>query len=371
MQRSTDRILTTHTGSLPRPAELEEAMLKSLEGEQQDPARMRGLIRDATLEVVRRQADCGVDIVNDGEYGKPSYSTYVQQRLDGFGAESVPLNIQDFSDYPGSERSLMADPGFGHLVHPACNAPVSRRDSADAAVAGDIAQLKEAIAGAEATEAFMTAVSPATISMFHENQYYPDTESYLQALAEAMRPEYKAIVDAGLILQVDCPDLGCGHVAYAGKPLEEVKQNLAMHVDILNQALADLPPDRMRMHVCWGNYEGPHHKDIELKQIVGTVLRARPAGLVLEAANPRHEHEWQVFEDVALPEGKVVLPGVIDSTNNYIEHLGGKSDHRRCYLSVGAARQALTQATRAAATAPRVFFGRVDALTTQVHAALT
>jgi 5-methyltetrahydropteroyltriglutamate--homocysteine methyltransferase len=320
MQRSTSRILTTHTGSLPRPEPLESAMLSELEGKQQDPKRIRALVEEATVEVVARQASCGVDIVNDGEFGKPSYATYVKDRLDGFGGESGPMNIRDFTEYPGAEEQLMSDPGFTHLVRPACVGPVSRRPDADEVAADEIALLKRAIEGVDIAEAFMTAVSPATISMFLENQHYPDTDAYVYALADAMAPEYKAIVDSGLILQIDCPDLGCGHVLYPEMPLENLKRNLSMHIDALNGALGDLPTDRMRMHVCWGNYDGPHHRDVELAEIVEIILRAKPDGLVIEGANPRHEHEWQVFERVPLPEGKVLVPGVIDSTNNYIEH---------------------------------------------------
>jgi 5-methyltetrahydropteroyltriglutamate--homocysteine methyltransferase len=320
MERSTRRILTTHTGSLPRPEALEQAMLASLEGRPQDPEQLESLVREATREVVARQARCGIDIVNDGEFGKPSYATYVKDRLTGFEGESAPMNLEDFGEYPGSEEPLMADPGFAHLVRPACVGPVQRRPDADAATAKEISLLKEALNGANVAEGFMTAVSPATIAMFLENRHYPDPESYLYALAEAMAPEYKAIVDAGLVLQVDSPDLGCSHVMYPGVALPEIKDRLSMHIEALNHAVAGLPSDRMRMHVCWGNYDGPHHKDVELKEIVEIILRAEPDGLVLEGANPRHEHEWQVFEQVPLPEGKVLMPGVIDSTNNYIEH---------------------------------------------------
>jgi 5-methyltetrahydropteroyltriglutamate--homocysteine methyltransferase len=189
MQRSTERVLTTHTGSLPRPDALEQAMLASLEGTAQDADELRSLVREATIEVIRRQADCGIDVVNDGEFGKPSYATYVKDRLTGFGGESGPMNIQDLSDYPGAEQGLLTDPGFAHLVRPACTGPVGRRDDADAATAAEISLLKEGLEGVPVTEAFMTAVSPATISMFLENQYYPDEESYLYALADAMKPE--------------------------------------------------------------------------------------------------------------------------------------------------------------------------------------
>jgi 5-methyltetrahydropteroyltriglutamate--homocysteine methyltransferase len=320
MQRSTERIMTTHTGSLPRPDALEQAMLASLEGQAQDPERLESLVRGATIEVVDKQTACGVDIVNDGEVGKPSYATYVKDRLTGFDGESAPMNIEDFAEYPGAEESLLSDPGFSHLVRPACVGPVERHADADTATAKEIALLKEALAGADVAEGFMTAVSPATIAMFLENRHYPDAEAYIYALANAMAPEYKAIVDAGLVLQVDCPDLGCSHVMYPNSPLDDIKRRLSMHVDALNHALGDLPSDQMRMHVCWGNYDGPHHKDVELKEIVEIILGAKPDGLVLEGANPRHEHEWQVFEHVPFPAGKVLMPGVIDSTNNYIEH---------------------------------------------------
>jgi 5-methyltetrahydropteroyltriglutamate--homocysteine methyltransferase len=320
MQRSTTRILSTHTGSLPRPEALEQAMLATLEGEAQDPDQLDSMVREATLDVVARQTGCGIDIVNDGEFGKPSYATYVKDRLTGFDGESAPMNLEDFGEYPGAEEPLMADPGFTHLVRPACVGPVERRPDADAATAKEISLLKDALDRAGAAEGFMTAVSPATISMFLENRHYPDAESYVYALAEAMAPEYRAIVDAGLVLQVDSPDLGCSHVMYPGMPLTETKRRLSMHIEALNRALEGLPSDRMRMHVCWGNYDGPHHKDVELKEIVDIILGAKPDGLVLEGANPRHEHEWQVFEDVPLPDGKVLMPGVIDSTNNYIEH---------------------------------------------------
>jgi 5-methyltetrahydropteroyltriglutamate--homocysteine methyltransferase len=318
MQRSTDRTLTTHTGSLPRPADLERTMLAHLEGRQVDAAELEQLVRQGVREVVSKQAECGVDVVSDGEVGKPSYSTYVSDRLDGFGGESGPMVISDLADYPEAAEVLMADPGFGHMVRPACVGPVALKDPD--AVHRDIAALKAALEGVDVAAAFMTAVSPATISMFFENQHYPDQEAYLTALAEVMRHEYRAIVDAGLILQIDCPDLGCGHVLYADKPEEEVRSILPMHVEVLNHALRDLPADRVRMHVCWGNYQGPHHRDIALRDIVDTVLKVHADGLLLEAANPRHDHEWQVWEDVALPEGKVLIPGVVDTTNNYIEH---------------------------------------------------
>lgn len=316
MQRSSERILTTHTGSLPRPADLEKAMLARLDGVHVGP--MDELIADGVNETVARQKTARVDIVSDGEVSKPSYSTYVADRLDGFGGESDPLVIDDFTAYPDAAEVLMTDPGFTHMRRPACVGPVSRKDMN--AVHRDISMLRDAIEGKNFSGAFMTAPSPATISMFFQNRHYPSQEDYLRALAEAMRPEYEAIATSGLTLQVDCPDLGCGHVLYPGEPQKTVNSRLEMHVEALNEALRGLPEENVRAHMCWGNYQGPHHLDIELREVVQTLLKIRASGFLVEAANPRHEHEWQVWEDVKLPDDKVLIPGVVDTTNNYLEH---------------------------------------------------
>jgi 5-methyltetrahydropteroyltriglutamate--homocysteine methyltransferase len=315
VQRSEDRILTTHTGSLPRPAALEKAMLARLEGK--DAGSLDQLIADGISEIMAKQKSAGIDIVSDGELGKPTYATYVADRLDGFSGESDPLVPGDVAAYPETAGSVITDPGFTHLQRPACTGPVSARDTS--AVHRDIELVKDAMHG-DLSDVFMTAVSPAAISMFFQNRFYPSQEEYLKALADAMRPEYEAIVSSGITLQVDCPDLGCGHVLYSGKPSEDYKPLLGLHVEALNEALAGLPPENIRAHVCWGNYPGPHHLDIELREIVATALNISASGLLVEAANPRHEHEWQVWEDVPLPDDKVLIPGVIDTTNNYIEH---------------------------------------------------
>lgn len=317
MQRSTDRILTTHTGSLPRPEALEKAWLTKLEGKDVDQGEFEELVRAGVREIVDRQVAAGVDIVSDGEVGKPSYSTYVGDRLNGFGGESSVMVVGDIADYPDAAGPLLSDPGFGHMQRPACVAPVSVKDSE--AMNNDIRLLTEAAAAAK-TNAFMTAVSPATISMFFENQYYPTRTEYFAALAEAMRPEYQAIVDAGLTLQIDCPDLGCGHVLYHDKSEDEIVSIIPEHVEALNHALEGIPADKVRMHVCWGNYQGPHHRDIDLRKIVGEVLKVNVSGILIEGANPRHDHEWKIWEDVELPDDKVLVPGVVDTTNNYIEH---------------------------------------------------
>jgi 5-methyltetrahydropteroyltriglutamate--homocysteine methyltransferase len=271
-------------------------------------------VREAVKEVVQQQANCGIDVVNDGERSKISYSTYVKDRLTGFEGRSerkrsVPPDIADF---PGFARRLPTM--LSRYAMPACNGPVRYRGQADAQ--RDIANLKAALEGVSVTEAFMTAASPGVISFFLENQYYPTHEAYLYALADAMKEEYDAIYQAGFLLQLDCPDLALGRL----RGERENAASRALHIKALNHAVRDIPPDRLRLHLCWGNYEGPHHRDIPLQSVIHDVLEARPAGLSFEGANPRHEHEWKVFEQVKLPEGKVVIPGVLDSTTNFIEH---------------------------------------------------
>ena len=315
------RILTTHTGSLPRPPALERAMLDRLEGTPVAEADLAVLVAEATAEVVERQRKAGLDVINDGELGKESYSSYVIERLEGFGGESDVLIMRDLIDYPEAAAAMAVDDGFTHLRRPACVGPVTRSSAADRLIARDIELLRAGIGGAGPDEVFMTAVSPGTIAMFMTNRHYPDHESYLVALAEAMAPEYRAIVNAGFTLQVDCPDLGCwGSLIRHDASTAELVDIARLHLDVLDGALAGLPPERMRMHVCWGNYEGPHHHDIPFAAIAQPVLDARPAGLLIEASNPRHQHEWAVFGDLKIPDGKVVIPGVVDSTVNYIEH---------------------------------------------------
>jgi 5-methyltetrahydropteroyltriglutamate--homocysteine methyltransferase len=300
MERSTDRILTTHTGSLPRPEDLVELLFAGESGQAPDPASLDRRVAETVVASVRQQVEAGVDVVNDGEMGKISYSTYVTGRLSGYeGQVHVP-------------RPARASFRVQRL---ACTGPI--RYIGQQAVQRDVANLKAALQGAKVREAFMTAASPGVISVFQPNQYYASDEQYLLALAEAMRQEYEAIHQAGFLLQLDCPDLtGLSAVEKPGQP----PPDLPLRVDALNHAVANIPADRMRLHLCWGNYEGPHHTDVPLKDIIGEVLEAKPMGLSFEGANPRHEHEWNVFEQVQLPEGKVIIPGVLDSTTNYIEH---------------------------------------------------
>jgi 5-methyltetrahydropteroyltriglutamate--homocysteine methyltransferase len=319
MKRSTDRFLTTHTGSLPRPGDLIRAMFAREEGVPVDAGALAARVRAAVAEVVSKQVAAGLDVVNDGEMSKPSYATYVKDRLSGFGGTSHPLQYRDLSEFPEMARRVFGDPGRSRRRTPACDGSIAVRDAE--AVRTDTGNLAAALAGVSAAEGFLTAASPGVISLFFRNDHYPSHEAYLQAIAEAMRHEYEAVVHAGFVLQVDCPDLGMGrHIQFADLSLDEFRMKARLHVETLNHALANLPPDRLRLHLCWGNYEGPHHHDVALADILDIVLEARPSGLSLEAANPRHAHEWKVFEGVKLPVGKVIIPGVIDSTTNFIEH---------------------------------------------------
>jgi 5-methyltetrahydropteroyltriglutamate--homocysteine methyltransferase len=319
MKRSRDRILTTHTGSLPRPNDLVQLMFAREEGKPVDEKAVHERVRSAVSEIVHKQVDVGLDVINDGEMGKVAYSTYVKDRLTGFEGEGQLSGLADMADFPEYAGRLFTDPAIQHLKTPACNGPIKVKDRE--AVKRDIENLKAAAKEVKFEDMFMTAASPGVISLFLTNRYYPSHEAYLQAIAEAMREEYRSIVEAGIVLQVDCPDLAMGrHIQFADLSIQEFRKRIGLHVEVLNGALDGLPPEQLRMHLCWGNYEGPHHKDVELKEIIDIVLRARPSAILLESCNPRHEHEWAVFQDVKLQPGKILVPGVIDSTNNYIEH---------------------------------------------------
>jgi 5-methyltetrahydropteroyltriglutamate--homocysteine methyltransferase len=315
VRRSVDRILTTHTGSLPRPWDL-LATLEALDaGVAPDPATFQARVRHAVAEAVRKQVAAGVDVVSDGEQGKVGYSTYVRHRLTGFEGSSVVAPRADWADFP---EALARHPRSS-VSRPSCTGPIEWRDRT--AVDGDIANFKGALAGSTAAEGFMTAASPGVIAHFLRNEHYPSREAYLARLAEVMKEEYDAIVRAGLVLQVDCPDLAMSrHLAFADLGTAEFLKIAEANVEALNHALRDIPPDRARLHLCWGNYEGPHHRDVPLRDILPIVLGARPQAISLEGANPRHAHEWAVFRDVKLPDDKVLIPGVLDSTTNFIEH---------------------------------------------------
>jgi 5-methyltetrahydropteroyltriglutamate--homocysteine methyltransferase len=318
MQRSTDRILITHTGSLPRTAKVVELLL----AEQKKPGARRAeltvAVREAVAYVVQKQIECGLDIINDGEQGRTDYTVHVLDRLTGFQGETTPPLGAGDEEFPELAQLLkqFASP-FQH--RPACSGPVDWKDWP--AAQADIDTAKAAASGAKAEEFFMTSPSPGQIARYLKNKYYPSEEAYLFALADVMRREYKAIVDAGLILQLDCPDLAMlRHTVYLDKSLPDFRKIIAVNVAALNHAVHDLPPERMRMHVCWGSTLAPHHTDVDLKDIIDIVLTAHPQAVSFPGANPRHEHEWKIWRDVKLPAGKIIIPGVIDSTSNFVEH---------------------------------------------------
>ena len=307
MKRSTERILTTHTGSLPRPPDLLEMLLLKEEGQQVDRAAFDKRVGTAVSEAVRQQVDVGVDVVNDGEVGKPGYTVYVKERLSGFDGEDpvpgAPSGEEvDFPEYYARRTSQRRG-----VRRPTCTGPVAWKDRD--AIDRDITNLKTAVEGANPGEVFMTAASPGIVAIYHKDRFYGSEEAYLYAVADALKEEYDAIHRAGFLLQLDCPDL-TGHT----------RKTVELGVEVLNYALRDIPSDRMRLHVCWGNAEGPHHLDVPLEEVIELLLTAKPAGLSIEGANPRHEHEWNVFERVKLPDGKVLIPGVLDTTTNFIEH---------------------------------------------------
>jgi 5-methyltetrahydropteroyltriglutamate--homocysteine methyltransferase len=318
MKRSTDRILTTHTGSLPRPPDLADMLVAFDAGNLSGLDALAARTTAAVKEVVEEQRRAGLDVINDGEMGKVGYSTYVKHRLTGFGGQSGQVARGEAKDFPEwNERGRGTLPV---MQRPACDGPIEWKDFA--AVERDIADLKGALATAgPVEEAFMTAASPGVIAIFLANNYFPSREAYLEALAGVMQAEYEAITDAGFVLQLDCPDLAMSrHNRYADMSTPDFVKLVEQNVEVVNEATRNIAPDQMRLHLCWGNYEGPHHMDVELKDILAAVLKARPAGLSFEGANPRHEHEWAVWKDVKLPDGKVIIPGVIDSTTNFIEH---------------------------------------------------
>ncbi|HEY1283188.1 MAG TPA: cobalamin-independent methionine synthase II family protein [Steroidobacteraceae bacterium] len=320
MKTSLDRILTTHVGSLPRPAEVLAYLFAQDKGEPYDPVKFEEAMRVGVEAAVRKQAEAGLDILNDGETAKISYATYIKHRLNGFEIGNAPrATPQDLDDYPDYRDKIAAEGATPKYTRPICRGPITVKTLAP--LHADIARLKVALGGVKSTEGFMSAVSPGTIAVFQPNEYYPSHEAYLEALAAAMRPEYEAIVASGLVLQVDCPDLGMGrHIRFRNVDDEEFLRNAALQVEALNEALKNVPADRVRLHICWGNYEGPHTRDIPLYKVLPVLLKVKPMALLIEGGNPRHEHEWELFKDHPLPADKVLVPGVIDTTTNFVEH---------------------------------------------------
>jgi len=319
MKTSEIRILTTHVGSLPRSKAVTDVVFAREHGEALDKNVARSVIRDAVREVVKRQADAGVDLVSDGEMSKISYATYIKDRITGFEGDSPrqpPKDLEEFPQYLQRQANSGGTPSYSR---PCCVGEVRVKDMGP--VEEDIANFNEALRDASVVEGFMNAASPGVIALFQPNRHYPDHEAYLEALAEAMRPEYEAITNAGLILQLDSPDLGLGrHMMFKDKPDAEYERLAALHVDALNHATRNIDPAKMRLHVCWGNYEGPHHCDAPMSMVLPIALKARPQALLFESSNPRHAHEWTVFRDAEIPEDKILVPGVLDSTTNFVEH---------------------------------------------------
>ena len=319
MKMSTDRILTTHVGSLPRSASVTTVVFAKEAGSLTDFHEHDRVVADAVRHVVARQVAAGIDVVSDGEQSKISYATYIKDRITGFEGDSERRPPRDLEEYPAYMQQAAASGGTPAYKRPRCVGPVGVKDGMPLQI--DLDNFRNALGAAPPVEGFMNAASPGVIALFQPNEHYRSHEAYLEALGEAMRPEYEAIVAAGFVLQLDCPDLGLGrHTMYKDKSEAEYVTLARLHVDIMNHALRHVPADRVRMHICWGNYEGPHHCDVSMDVVLPIALSAKPQGLLFESCNPRHAHEWSVFKNADIPEDKILIPGVIDSVTNFIEH---------------------------------------------------
>jgi 5-methyltetrahydropteroyltriglutamate--homocysteine methyltransferase len=340
MKRSTDRILTTHAGSLPRPDDLRELVMAKANGEAYDQQAFARRVQSAVGEVVEQQLTSGVDVLNDGEFGKSNFSNYARERLSGFEERAVQpgerrigisgRDMQEFPEYFAEHGGFVGASVTGASINrrligarnearlPYCTGPLTYIGHDE--VQRDIANFKAALQGREVSEAFMPAVAPGTIEHWLHNAYYPNDEAYLLAIADAMHEEYKAITDAGFILQIDDPDLPDAWQMHPEMSVAEYRRFAELRIDALNHALRDLPIEQVRLHVCWGSYHGPHKHDIPLKDIADIVLKVRAQAYSVEAGNPRHEHEWKVWRDMKLPEGKILIPGVVGHSSDFIEH---------------------------------------------------
>jgi 5-methyltetrahydropteroyltriglutamate--homocysteine methyltransferase len=319
MRLSTDRILTTHVGSMPRPQPLVDMLLSKDRGQAYDPAEYDRVIHEAVGAVVQRQMAAGVDVPSDGEASKVSYSTYMMDRLTGFGGDNQRKVALDLAPYPAFREKMSRMTGVQEFRRAACIGPVAVKDLGP--LKTDIDNMLAALTAAGVAEGFMNSASPGLITAFQPNQYYKTHEDYVWALADAMKQEYRMIVDAGLVLQLDCPDLAMArHTGFQDLTEAQFVKRAELHVEALNAALEGIPAETVRMHVCWGNYEGPHDFDIELIKILPAILKAKPQGILFEAANARHQHEWAVWAQAKLPQDKVLIPGLIDSCSNYVEH---------------------------------------------------
>jgi 5-methyltetrahydropteroyltriglutamate--homocysteine methyltransferase len=321
MHASTDRILTTHVGSLPRSQAVTDVLFARDRGAVSDPEAAGQIISDAVAEVVKRQVAAGIDVVSDGEMSKITYATYIKDRLTGFAGDAPRAPGQDLVEFPRILQKLAALGTTAKYTRPRCVGEIRIRSMEP--LLADLRNFQRAIGGASPSprEAFMNAASPGVIALFQPNDFYPNHDAYLAALAAAMRAEYEGIVAQGLVLQVDAPDFAMGrHTMYRDRSVQDFLRLAALHVEVLNDALRAIPPDRVRMHVCWGNYDGPHHHDVPLELLLPIVLGVKAQGLLIEAANPRHAHEWAVFQTQKLPDDRILIPGVISTTTNYVEH---------------------------------------------------
>ena len=317
MKNSQERILTTHVGSLPRSKAVTDPVFAWEKGETVDGG--ADVIRQAVDDVVAKQVSTGVDVVSDGEMSKISYATYIKDRITGFDGDSERSPPSDLEEYPGFLERQASSGGTPTYRRPCCVGDIEVKDMGP--VQEDIDNMMAAMAAHGPAEGFMNAASPGVIALFQPNRHYDTHERYLLALADAMSAEYRAIVDAGLVLQLDSPDLGLGrHMLFKGKPEAEYVAQAEHHVEALNRALDGIPRDRVRMHVCWGNYEGPHHHDAPMSTVLPIALQADVGALLFEASNPRHAHEWTVFAEADLPDDLILIPGVLDSTTNFVEH---------------------------------------------------
>jgi 5-methyltetrahydropteroyltriglutamate--homocysteine methyltransferase len=318
MRQSVDRILTSHVGSLPRTQAVTEVLFARAAGKAAEPAG-DAVITGAVADVVKRQVGIGLDVVSDGEMSKISYATYIAERLTGFDGDTPREPGQDLVEYPGLLTKLAERGATAKYRRPRCVGEIGIKNLEP--LRKDVANMRAAVNASQPTDAFLNAASPGVVALFQPNDFYPTQDDYLEALAEGMRVEYEAIVAAGFLVQIDAPDLAMGrHTMYRNRSVEEFLELAAMHIEVLNHALRNIPAEKARMHVCWGNYEGPHHHDIPLAQLLPVVVKAKPQALLFEAANPRHAHEWTVFRDTDVPEDKVLIPGVLSTTTNYIEH---------------------------------------------------
>jgi len=311
-----NRFLTTHVGSLPRPEALLDLVFAREGGETVSEAAFDAAVEEATAYVIARQKQAGIDIVNDGEMSKPSYATYIKHRLSGFGGEAGQYEFQDLEDFPGAKAQVFGNKGRAKRSAPACTAPIEVIDMEAPRI--DAERLKR-LAQGHAT--FMSAASPGVTALFFPNQYYASDEEYVFALAEGLRHEYETIAAAGITLQVDCPDLAMGrHVQFTHLSTEEFRKRIGMNIAALNHAVQNIPAEQLRMHLCWGNYPGPHHCDVALGEIADIVWQAKPQTVLLEGANPRHAHEFAFFVDHPLPDDKILCPGMVEPQSPYIEH---------------------------------------------------